>query len=203
MVLHTWGQNLMLHPHVHCIVPGGGLTKSGRWKTARSKGKYLFPVKAMSKVFRAKFIALTRKVRLPINAQDYKACFKKSWVVYAKRPFLGPHQVVEYLGRYTYKIALSNHRLEEVDPHKVRFRYKDYRQGGKQKVMSLSAHEFIRRFALHILPPRFVRIRHYGILASRYKQVNLSKIRQQIGATPMTPETSKGEKEIKLPFDMV
>ena len=193
MVLHTWGQNLMLHPHVHGIIPGGGLTKRGQWKNARSKGKYLFPVKAMSKVFRAKFIALLRTTQLPITAQDYKACIKKQWVVYAKQPFLGPRQVVEYLGRYTHKIAISNHRLLSVshpDQQVVRFRYKDYRQQGKQKTMSLSAQEFIRRFALHILPHRFVRIRHYGILASRYKQSYLEKIRQQIGDQPMEHSTA-------------
>lgn len=198
MVLHTWGQNLMLHPHVHCIVPGGGLTKNGKWKTARSKGKYLFPVKAMSKVFRAKFMALLRKDRIPVKLQDYKACFKKSWVVYAKRPFLGPSQVVEYLGRYTHKIAISNHRLLQVDEDAVLFRYKDYRQNGQQKVMRLSAQEFIRRFALHILPHRFVRIRHYGILASRYKQIHLDKIRQQFGENPIAYQKPIAKKEAEV-----
>lgn len=178
MVLHTWGQNLMLHPHVHCIVPGGGLTKNGKWKQAHSMGKFLFPVKAMSKVFRAKFITRLRDANMVISDNCYKQCFQKPWVVYAKRPFLGPQQVIEYLGRYTHKIAISNHRLELVTKDQVTFRYKDYRQAGTNKSMSLSAHEFIRRFALHILPHRFVRIRHYGILASRFKQLNLEQIRK-------------------------
>jgi len=176
MILHTWGQNMMLHPHVHSIVPGGGLSRSGKWKTARSKGKFLFPVKAMSKVFRAKFVAILRASGLSISDSDYRQCFQKHWVVYAKRPFLGPKQVIEYLGRYTHKIAISNHRIAKLKDNKVSFHYKDYRQAGKKKRMTLSAFEFIRRFALHILPSRFVRIRHYGFLASRFKQRHLQSI---------------------------
>lgn len=180
MVLHTWGQNLMLHPHLHCIVPGGGLSKNGKWKNAQNKGTFLFPVKAMSKVFRAKFVALLRKSELYISHSCYKQCFQKAWVVYAKRPFLGPPQVIEYLGRYTHKIAISNHRIQDIALGLVQFIYKDYKQAGIKKSMALSTHEFIRRFALHILPHRFVRIRHYGLFASRYKAANLSAVAQQL-----------------------
>ena len=180
MVLHTWGQNLMLHPHVHCIVPGGGLSKNGKWKNARAKGKFLFPVKAMSRVFRAKFVAMLRKSELTISDSCYKQCFRKAWVVYAKRPFLGPQQVIEYLGRYTHKIAISNHRFVDLSTDQLQFSYKDYKQAGVKKLMTLSSHEFIRRLALHILPLRFVRIRHYGLLASRAKAANLATAAEQL-----------------------
>lgn len=172
-ILHTWGQQLALHPHIHCIVPGGGLTTKGQWKNARAKGKYLFPSKALSKVFRAKFVHALRQwadcqgIHLP--ATLFKQLFSKPWVVYAKRPFLGPGQVIEYLGRYTHKIAISNHRLLAVDDRQITFSFKDYRQEARKKSMTLGVQEFIRRFALHVLPPGFVRIRHYGILASRNK----------------------------------
>lgn len=159
------GQNLSLHPHLHCIVPGGGWRINGKWKSAKSKGKYLFTVKAMSKVFRAKFVAtLSKKVNLPQALR--KQLFDKSWVVYAKRPFYGPQQVIEYLGRYTHKIAISNHRIRGIENGKVSFSVKDYKQGGKQTEMSLDANEFIRRFSLHILPKGYTRIRHYVWLAT-------------------------------------
>ena len=112
--LHTWGQDLMLHPHVHCIVPGGGLSNNGKWKNARSKGNFLFPVIAMTKVFRAKFVAMLRKSELTLPNSCNRQCFQKEWVVYAKRLFLGPRQVIEYLGRYTHKIAISNHRIQDL-----------------------------------------------------------------------------------------
>lgn len=181
-VLHTWGQNLSLHPHLHCIVPGGGVSKSGKWKPARNNGKYLFPVKSMSKVFRARFVAGLRK-RLKTEQVEgfYQSLFKKEWVVYCKRPFLGPAQVVEYLGRYTHKIAIGNHRIKNLDGQGVTFSVKEYRHGGRKSLMHLPDAEFIRRFALHILPKGFVRIRHYGILSSYHKRTTLAGLRQALG----------------------
>lgn len=177
-ILHTWGQQLWLHPHLHCIIPGGGITRPGQWQTPKKgKGKYLFPKKAMSPVFRAKFMACLRASGVVVPQDIAKQLFEKDWVVYAKRPFASPKTVVEYLGRYTHKIAISNHRLQHVDDYFVTFSYKDYTQGGKKKSMQLSTMEFLRRFCLHILPSGFVRMRHYGILASRNKhtELNLAK----------------------------
>jgi hypothetical protein len=179
-VLHTWGQNLSLHPHLHCIVPGGGWNTNGKWKVAKNKGKYLFPVKEMSKVFRAKFVASLMK-KVAIKPEIRKRLFTKSWVVYANQPFFGPQQVIEYLGRYTHKIAISNHRIKSIENGKVRFSVKDYKQGGKKKELSLDAKEFIRRFSLHILPKGYTRIRHYGILASSTKKQYKAQIDAQIG----------------------
>lgn len=173
-LLHTWGQNLTLHPHVHMIVPGGGITASGKWKKARNQGKFLFPVKAMSVVFRGKFmqglLRLLAAKKQPLDKMIRNKLYEKPWVVYAKRPFLGPDQVIEYLGRYTHKIAISNHRIKAIEKGKVTFSYKDYRKGGKQSEMTLEASEFLRRFCLHILPKGFRKIRHYGFLATRNKQ---------------------------------
>lgn len=170
-VLHTWGQNLSLHPHVHCIVPGGGITRQGTWQAARSQGRYLFPVKAMGAVYRGKFMeklrALVTATGKPLEADLVSALYKHPWVVYAKQPFMGPKQVIEYLGRYTHRIAISNHRIKQVQDGQVTFAYKDYRHAGRQGTMVLEATEFLRRFCLHILPPGFMKIRHYGILASR------------------------------------
>lgn len=186
-VLHTWGQNLSLHPHLHCIVPGGGLNPQGKWifpkkysKKAKRKIKYLFPKKALSKVFRAKFMAELRKA-VPIEQAIAKAVTGKEWVVYAKRPFLGPRQVIEYLGRYTHKIAISNHRLLSIDNGKIRFKYKDYKTGEYDKVMELESSEFIRRFCFHILPSGFMKMRHYGILSSRNKKNDLNKAKEFFG----------------------
>lgn len=186
-ILHTWGQNLSLHPHLHCIIPAGGITPQGKWKVPKkyqnkplSKVKYLFPKKAMSKVFRAKFMAELRE-RLAVPQHISKSLFEKDWVVYAKRAFGGPKQVVEYLGRYTHKIAISNHRLTDISAGKVSFTYKDYRHGAKTKEMTLDAVEFIRRFSLHILPHGFTRIRHYGILASRNKSKELNQAKVFFG----------------------
>ena len=186
-VLHTWGQQLSLHPHLHCIVPGGGLNPQGKWlypkkyaKKSRRNIKYLFPKKALSKVFRAKFMAELRKA-LTIEQHIAKRVMDKEWVVYAKRPFFGPKQVIEYLGRYTHKIAISNHRLVEIGNGKVKFKYKDYRSGEYSKIMTLEATEFIRRFCLHILPSGFMKMRHYGILSSRNKSVDLNKAKEFFG----------------------
>lgn len=194
-ILHTWGQTLTLHPHLHCIVPGGGLTESGFWKSAKSKGKYLFPVKAMSKVFRAKFVE-SLKGKIPdLEKNLVNELFKKDWVVYAKRPFGNSMSVIEYLGRYTHKIAISNHRIKNIENGKVTFSFKDYRDGAKQKEMTLEAMEFIRRFSLHILPKRFVRMRHYGILSSTSKKVSIPEIKKQL---PEKPIVKTEEKKIQL-----
>jgi hypothetical protein len=179
-ILHTWGQTLNLHPHLHCIVPGGGLTTAGNWKTAKSKSKYLFPVVAMSKVFRAKYIeSLKRKIDI-IDKKIVNELFKKPWVVYAKRPFGNPQSVIEYLGRYTHKIAISNHRILNINQSTVSFSYKDYRKGGQKQEMTLDAMEFIRRFSMHILPKGYTRIRHYGILSSTSKKLSIPIIRAQL-----------------------
>lgn len=184
-ILHTWGQTLTLHPHLHCIVPGGGLNLQGKWKTARSKGKYLFPVKAMSKVFRAKYVESLKEKIPELEKTLVNELFKKNWVIYAKRPFGNPMCVIEYLGRYTHKIAISNHRIRKIENEKVSFSYKDYRNGAKKHEMTLEGMEFIRRFSMHILPKGFVRIRHYGILSSTSKKTTIPEIKSQL------PETTK------------
>lgn len=206
-ILHTWGQTLQLHPHIHLIVPAGGIEKSGNWKSTKSEGKYLFPVKAMSKVFRGKFMEGFRKymeesgMEIPKDLKDQ--LYKKEWVAYAKRPFGGAGQVIEYLGRYTHKIAISNHRLQSMTDGKVTFTYKDYREGAKTKLMTLAVNEFLRRFCLHILPKGFRKIRHYGILASRNKPV-LKDQQKKMDCKP-EEESEKDYKSIskeRLGFDV-
>ena len=161
-VLHTWGQNLSLHPHLHCIVPGGGLTKSGKWITTRSQGKYLYPKKALRQVFKGKFMAALKELAasntIVLSHEVRERCYRKKWVVYAKRPFARPQDVIEYLGRYTHKTAISNYRLKAVSNDLITFSYKDYKNGGIKKMMQLQPTEFVRRFALHILPHGFVHI---------------------------------------------
>jgi len=191
-ILHTWGQQLKLHPHLHCIVPAGGLNKQGQWKHCKTKGNYLFPVKALSIVFRAKYIHHLRKHVAAHNTNTDKQfvlpkvliddCFKQQWVVYAKKPFSGVNSVVEYLSRYSHKVAISNHRITTIDkPNKtVTFSYKDYKNNAVKKQLTLHSMEFIRRFCLHILPKSFVRIRHYGILSSTAKSNAIKKIRRQL-----------------------
>ena len=178
-VLHTWGQNLSMHPHLHCIVPGGGIDDKGRWKRQLRSNKFLFAVKALSKVLRAKYVQQLRQKGIDDKAL-IESLFSKDWVVYAKRPFGGPKQVIAYLGRYSHKVAISNHRIMHVDEATVSFSYKDYRDGSKQKQMTLSNAEFVRRFAQHILPPRFVRIRHYGILSSTWKRGKLQALQASL-----------------------
>ncbi len=187
-VLHTWGQQLSFHPHVHCIVSGGGITGEGTWKEAKkSKQAFLFPVKALQAVFRAKFLdALkemirTAQISLPEGSPRKElidVLYDKDWVVYAKAPFGGPQAVMEYLGRYTHKVAISNHRLVCIDAQDdtVTFHYKDYADAAKQKRMTLSAQEFIRRFTQHILPKGFTKIRSYGYLANRGRTERINAI---------------------------
>ena len=183
-VLHTWGQNLSLHPHLHCIVPGGGTDKEGNWKNIRADGKYLFCVKSLSKVFRAKYVAALAQ-EVAIEKKLRNALFQKDWVVYAKRPFGNAKSVIEYLGRYTHKIAISNHRLKAIDDNTVTFAYKDYKTKGEKKLMTLSHGEFVRRFALHILPRRFVKMRHYGILSSTWKRSKLKILQSTLRVVPV------------------
>ena len=180
-VLHTWGQNLSLHPHLHCIVPGGGVDARGNWKQRLHSDKYLFPAKALSKVFRAKYVQQLRSNGLQDKVL-IQSLFQHHWVVYAKRPFGGPKQVIEYLGRYTHKVAISNHRIKQVDEDSVSFSYKDYRDNGS-KLMTLSNAEFVRRFAMHIMPRRFVRIRHYGLLSSSWKRGKLQCLQATLKVT--------------------
>jgi len=186
-VLHTWGQTLVLHPHLHIIVPAGGFNIHGNWVKPRGHGNYLFPVKALSPVFRAKYrdglkAALAREgIDTPPGLFE-QIMFNK-WVVYAKEPFADPKQVIEYLGRYTHKVAISNHRLTELTQTQVTFRYKDYAQDGAQKLMTLENTEFLRRFCLHILPSGFVKIRHYGFLSSRRKREFIALPMDQDGKT--------------------
>jgi hypothetical protein len=187
-VLHTWGQQLSFHPHIHCIVSGGGMAADNSWKEAKKNTYlFLFPVKAMSVVYRTKFLQTLQQmiargeVRLPDNIDSKKLfnlLYQKDWVVYAKAPFGGPHGVIEYLGRYTHKVAISNHRISSINDEEgsVTFDYKDYADDGKQKQMTLSSAEFIRRFEQHILPERFTKIRTYGYLANRNRHQRINEV---------------------------
>ena len=205
LVLHTWGQTLAQHLHLHCLVAAGALHPDGNW--IRSRRGFLFPVKALSRVFRGKFMAglkllLQQNVKLtaanaalaqPDARQHFfDALHQKPWVVYAKPPFGGPDQVLDYLGRYTHRVAISNHRLLSVDEGDVRFRYKDYAHGNQRKVMTLAAPEFIRRFLLHVLPAGFMRIRHYGLIANRTKRAKLALARAALDR-PAVTETLEPE----------
>lgn len=191
LVLHTWGQTLSQHLHVHALVAAGALSESGTW--VRSRRGFLFPVKALSVVFRAKFLealahalghgrlALSQGAALLGEPRAQRSLLadlrRKSWVVYAKRPFAGPEQVLDYLGRYTHRTAIGNERLVSAEVNAVRFRYKDYADGARRKVIGLEPLEFLRRFALHVLPRGFNRIRHYGVLANRNKRALLAAAR--------------------------
>jgi hypothetical protein len=205
-ILHTWGQNLLPHPHLHCVVPGGGLSADGkRWIACRPG--FFLPVRVLSRLFRGLFLEglqqLFEQSQLQFHgplqplaspaafARLLQDCRRTEWVVYAKRPFGGPAQVLDYLGRYTHKVALSNHRLLRLEDGKVSFRWRDYRHGNRNKVMTLEATEFLRRFLLHILPEGFVRIRHFGLLANRHRAENLALCRQLLAAAePTTPDES-------------
>lgn len=218
-VLRTWGQNLQLHPHLHCIVPKGGVSKAGFWKKGKGKDDFLFSVKALSDKYRGLFVAKLRKAIPELPQSLYDKLFKKKWAVYAKPPFGRPEHVIEYLGRYTHKIAISNHRILNIDKEKreVTFSLKDYRKGGQRTTMTLTSKEFIRRFQLHILPKGFTRIRHYGFLSSSWKKERLPLLQLQLAEkdllhieTPVTtdkslhrvcPSCKKGELITLLTFD--
>ena len=187
-VLHTWGQQLSFHPHVHCIVSGGGITNDNSWKDAKkNEWQFLFPVKAMGIVYRAKFLQALQhmiakgEVVLPENTdskQLFNLLYQKDWVVFAKAPFGSPHAVIEYLGRYTHKVAISNHRISSINDEQetVTFDYKDYADENKQKQMTLACTEFIRRFEQHILPERFCKIRTFGYLANRNRHQRINEV---------------------------
>jgi hypothetical protein len=209
-ILHTWGQTLVLHPHLHCIVPGGGPSLDGeRWLAASER--FLLPVRVLAPVFRGKFLAglksLYKEGRLNLTAGAEKLkessvfhdlldrLYRKPWWVYSKAPFDGPEQVLRYLARYTHRVALSNHRLVRVSNHQVTFTYKDYSQNGRRREMTLPVEEFIRRFLLHILPHRFVRIRYYGLFANRHRDRQLERCRALLNADPPSPAPESDERE--------
>ncbi len=202
-ILHTWGQNLLLHPHVHCAIPAGGLSPDHtRW--VHPQHPFFLPVKVLSRVFRGKFVAglrrLHRKNKFRLSgpiaglseskrfASFLRTLFHQDWVVYAKPAFGGPTQVLRYLGRYTHRVAISNHRLLTFDGERVTFRWKDYAHGNKQRKMTLDGAEFLRRFVQHILPRGFVRIRQYGFLANRCRSTELTRARQLLATKPRPRE---------------
>ena len=201
-VLHSWGQNLSFHPHLHCVVPGGGLSPDGtRWISCRSG--FLLPVKVLSKLFRRLFLQALEKAYhagglqffSALQSLDEPAAFRRyldparrtNWVVYSKRPFAGALQVLDYVGRYTHRVAISNNRLLDIEDGQVRFRWKDYRVGSQQKIMTLTADEFVRRFLIHVPPHGFQRIRYYGLFGNRYRNGKLARCRELLGMTK--PET--------------
>ena len=208
-ILHTWGQNLMLHPHVHCVIPAGGLSADRtRWIPTRQQ--FLLPIYVLGEVFRGKFLAglrqLYRKGQLRCQgpaaefsdnrkfARLLGPLYRKDWVVYTKKAMGGPEQVLRYLGRYTHRIAISNHRLVAFDGVDVTFRWKDHAHHGRKGTMPLEAPEFLRRFFLHVLPKGFVRIRHFGLLANRFRNQNLACARRLISTlTPLTVQNAPAE----------
>ena len=205
-VLHTWGSNLLHHPHLHCVVAGSGLSADGtEWIPCRDG--FLLSVRVLSRLFRRlfleklvdafdasklEFFSSLQSLRERCSFLDYLAPLREAeWVVYAKRPFAGPEQVLDYVGRYTHRVAISNNRLLDIAGGKVTFRYKDYRHDAQQKTMTLEAGEFIRRFLLHVLPEGFQRIRYYGFLANRYREQKLARCRELLGMP--APESADSE----------
>ncbi len=195
-ILHTWGQNLMEHPHIHCVVTGGGLSPDGkRWVSCR--GGFFIPIRIMSALFRGKFLDYLKKsydsgdlsfpgvishLKKPHTFERFRRQFyHKKWYVYCKPPFNGIEGVLNYLSRYTHRIAISNHRILKLEDDTVSFRWRDYSDGDREKIMPLEADEFIRRFLLHVLPERFVKIRHYGLLANRSRKNNIALCRELLG----------------------
>ena len=184
-ILHTWGQNLMYHPHVHIVVTGGGLTEINTWK--EKEGDFFIPVKVMSRVFKGKFLNYMKKERIEFYGKNrdlenpaaynnlIQSLYNKEWIVYCKEPFKNAECVIQYLGRYTHRVAISNERILEVTENTVKFKWRDYKDNNKMKEMTISIQEFIRRFLLHILPPHFMKIRYYGILGNRNKKKKLLK----------------------------
>ena len=206
-VLHTWGQTLMHHPHLHCVVPGGGLSPDGtRWIACRPR--FFLPVRVLSRLFRRlfltalhdafaggqlRFAASLQALSDPQGFADHlQPARQTEWVVYAKPPFAGPQQVRDYVGRYTHRVAISNHRLIDIDDGQVRFRYKDYRADPSQtqKTMTLGATEFIRRFLLHVLPSGFHRIRYYGLFGNRHRREHLAQCRHLLGMAALPERVS-------------
>jgi len=208
-VLHTWGQTLMLHPHVHCVVTGGGLSPDeSRWVAGRDD--FFLPVRILSRLFRSKFLAGLRaafrrgRVHFPgelatLSGSDrFNALLSEvartEWVVYAKPPWGGAATVLKYLARYTHKAAISNHRLVGLADGRVTFRRKDYAHGGRRSTMTLDAVEFVRRFLTHVLPTAFVRVRHYGMLANRPRREKLARCRELLGMA-VTPQADSAPAE--------
>ena len=205
-VLHTWGQNLLHHPHLHCVVPGGGLSPDGnRWISCRPG--FFLPVRVLARLFRRLFIEALEKAfaagelqffatLAPLRERDafhrrLAAVRHVEWVVYAKRPFAGPEQVLDYVARYTHRVAISNNRILDIEDGKVRFRWRDYRNGDQQKTMTLSADEFIRRFLIHVLPSGFQRIRYYGLLGNCHREAKLALCRELLGMSKLEPVDGK------------
>ena len=203
-ILHTWSQNLLFHPHIHCVVPSGGLAP-GRTHWMRGSATFFLPLEVLQQVFRGKFVdgleqAFAEKrlnfsglIQHLANAKGFAEFVRKlhqhQWVVYAKPSFGGPEQVLRYLGRYTHRVAISNHRLISFDGDHVTFRWRDYAHGNKKRKMTLSAEEFIRRFLLHVLPNRFVRIRHFGFMANYQRAASLDLCRQLLDMAPIVRST--------------
>jgi Putative transposase/Transposase zinc-binding domain len=215
-VLHTWGQNLLHHPHLHCVVTGGGLSADGnQWISCRAG--FFLPVGVLSRLFRRlflenllkafdagklQFFSSLESLRERSSFLDYLAPLREAeWVVYAKRPFAGPEQVLDYVGRYTHRVAISNNRLLEIAEGKVTFRYKDYRHDAQQKTMTLEAEEFIRRFLLHVLPEGFQRIRYYGFLANRYREQKLAHCRELLDMPAPEPPAPEGAKDYRERYE--
>jgi hypothetical protein len=205
-VLHTWGQTLQFHPHLHCLLPGGGISPDGtRWISCRPN--FFLPVRVLSRLFRRLFLTHLQKaydagqlhffssleaLRDPQAFQNYlDAARNREWVVYAKPPFAGPEQVVDYVGRYTHRVAISNNRILDIENGQVKFTWRDYRDHNQRKIMPLSADEFIRRFLLHILPTGFHRIRFYGFLANPHRKQKLEQCRQLLGGAPAPASSSQ------------
>jgi hypothetical protein len=198
-ILHTHGQDLSFHPHVHCIVSGGGVDTEGKWKCLRRKDNFLFPRRIMEKMYKAHFMENIERMLGDgdiqfTDAQDVITLLHtvryKKWNVYAKVPFAGPAQIIEYLGRYTHKVAITSHRITEIDDQTITFKYKDYKDGNKQKSMTLTHAEFLRRYEQHILPRKFVKIRHCGYLSPRDKTLLIKDIYDQLQLLPPTPKAT-------------
>lgn len=207
-ILHTWGSTLVFHPHIHYVVPAGGLSPDGdRW--VHSPARFLLPVKVLSEVFRGKFVDFLeqawrqRKLELegpleplrhPVLFEDLiDQLYRHDWVVYSKEPFASPQKVLEYLARYTHRVAISNDRLLAIEDDQIVFRYRDYAQGGAWRTMGLEPMKFIRRFLQHVLPHRFVRIRYFGLLANRTRKADLERARTLLQAQPPEPATAERE----------
>lgn len=194
-ILHTWGQNLSLHPHVHCVVPGGGFSLDGKRWVALRNSTYLLPIAVLRSRFRTLLCSYLREAeregqfaRLPKTVLPHAAiegAWAQKWIAYVKQPFGGPRQVLRYLARYTHRVAISNRRIVSFQDNTVIFRWRDYADSNRSKLMVLEAAEFVRRFLLHILPPRFVKIRYFGFLANRRRTENIELARTLLGATAM------------------
>lgn len=205
-VLHTWGQTLEFHPHIHSIVTGGGL-QNNKW--IESKKEYLFKVQVLSSLFRAKFLAMLKESNLKLpkdkenlrNKIDFnkliKPLYKKTWITYIEPPKGKPENVIEYIGRYSFRVAISNERIKEISNGKVTFEYKDYKDNAEIKTMTISAEEFIRRFLLHVLPSRFTKIRHFGLLSNRNRKTIISMCRILIGTIVNSDFTINVKRRVK------